>query len=325
MNLASVTVTGAPTAEIFALYLSLYFCQQCLSLPFEEQLFCELGTHSALNAHFLGITAVWYMVRTTKSKRKHPKERSFLLWAVSISGVHHMQCYSNIWPDSGKHKHINKLFLMCTSSGHTLPSPLENTSLSSCILWKLDSAQAARETFGIHFLAKHLIQIPQCSRLLPTSNILKALVTSPAVWAGTTSTENVLEDKCTARTSVYKPIAWSRWAQPKAEQWDCPVPSLHSSNTQSKTLNLLEFARTNQSNRQLHFWGVFPMPKVIFYYAARFCEQCDVTIASLVWGQKHVCFLIYDSLSWISRFLLDSHLASVLCSELRRKWKDSKE
>lgn len=129
-------------------------------------------------------------------------------------------------------------YFIFTPSGHTLPSPLENTTLCSCILWKLDSAQAAGETLGIHLLVKHLIQIPQCSRPLPTSNILKALVISPAVWAGSTSTTNVLEHKCTARTSVYKPIAWSRWTQPKAEQWDCPVPSLHSKSTCSKTLNL---------------------------------------------------------------------------------------
>lgn len=125
-------------------------------------------------------------------------------------------------------------------------------SLSSGILWKVDSAQEAGETLGIHLLVEDLIQIPQCSRLLLTFNILKALRNSPAVWAGSTLITNGLEDKCTARTSVYKPTAWSRWTQPKAEQWDDPVPSLHSKNTLSQTLNLSEFARTNQSNRQLH-------------------------------------------------------------------------
>lgn len=79
MNLASETVIDIPKAEVFVPCLSLYFCQQCLSLQYEEQLFHELGTLSPLNACFSGITAEGYMARVTKSKRKHPKECSFLL------------------------------------------------------------------------------------------------------------------------------------------------------------------------------------------------------------------------------------------------------
>lgn len=164
----------------------------------------------------------------------------------------------------------------------------------------LDSAQAAGETLGNHLLVKHLIQIPQCSRPLPTSNILKALIISPAVWAGSASTTNVLEDKCTARTSVYKPIAWSRWTQLKAEQWGCPVPSLHSKSTHSKTLNLLKFARTNQSNEQLHLWIVFPKAKVIFllYFKNLWAMWFHYWLSSLRRTETHL-------LSYLWQYLLN--------------------
>jgi len=69
------------------------------------------------------------------------------------------------------------------------------------------------------------ISIPQCSRLPPTSNVLRAHVISPVTGADSTWTINVLEDKGTTKTSAYNPVALRRWTEQKAELRASPLLS----------------------------------------------------------------------------------------------------
>lgn len=93
----------------------------------------------------------------------------------------------------------------------------------------------------------------------------------------------------------------------------------------AKAINILEFARTKQSNRQLHLWIVSPKPKVVFY--SKVLQESVNNMMLLLflfsWEDKHVCFLIYERFFQISDFFLiatSSWYFSLL--ELKRKWKE---
>lgn len=93
----------------------------------------------------------------------------------------------------------------------------------------------------------------------------------------------------------------------------------------AKAINILEFARTKQSNKQLHLWIVSPKPKVVFY--SKVLQESVNNVMLLLflfsWEDKHVCFLIYECFFQISDFFLiatSSWYFSLL--ELKRKWKE---
>lgn len=123
----------------------------------------------------------------------------------------------------------------------------------SSILKKLDSFST--DSWGDHGdSAPHkapLVQLPQCSRLLPTSSILRAHISSSVTRADSILTVNVLESKATAKASVHKPVSLSRSANEKLNLGFllCSITDLHSRTTYSKTQSILHFVRTKQNNK----------------------------------------------------------------------------